>query len=180
MNDILKAMIDQTQTMLVVMIGPPGSGKTTLAKHISVNTVTPIVSSDEVRRELFGNEEDQGDPEKVFSIVYESIGKCAMKGIDVIYDATNCDKVYRKDLLDCFREYFDVIVGVCYDWTLERCLEWNEIRDRVVPDWVIKNMYAAYTDEHDKPSLDEGFDHLITFTEAWDIFNLLKDGDINA
>ena len=58
-----------------MLIGLPGSGKSTIAQKIkdeviSLNKVeVEIVSSDAIRKELYGNEEIQGDPQKVFTLM---------------------------------------------------------------------------------------------------------------
>lgn len=49
-----------------MMIGLPGSGKSTVAKSIASNTTAVIISSDEIRAELFGNAEIQENTGLVF------------------------------------------------------------------------------------------------------------------
>lgn len=50
---------------LYMMIGLPGSGKSTIAKEISKSEDAVIVSSDEIRKEL-GDINDQSQNNKVF------------------------------------------------------------------------------------------------------------------
>ena len=38
----------------IMMIGLPGSGKSTLAKEIAKNINGQVISSDEIRKEIFG------------------------------------------------------------------------------------------------------------------------------
>ena len=51
---------------LTLMIGCPGSGKSTIAKKMAQNTGAVIVSTDAIRGELFGDENCQMNPRLVF------------------------------------------------------------------------------------------------------------------
>ena len=51
--------------ILTVLVGLPGSGKSTYANKIK-NAI--LCSSDKVREELYGDENIQGDKQKVFRI----------------------------------------------------------------------------------------------------------------
>lgn len=56
------------RTTLYMMIGLPGSGKTTLAKEISqLHINSKHISSDSLRLELFGNEEDRENNHIIFN-----------------------------------------------------------------------------------------------------------------
>ena len=53
---------------LILLVGPPGAGKTTYAeKYISQHDNTVYLSSDEIRKEMWGNEAIQGDNNEIFS-----------------------------------------------------------------------------------------------------------------
>ena len=52
----------------VMLVGPAGSGKSTVAKEMLSKDNFVIVSSDSVREELFGDESIQGDPSHIFNI----------------------------------------------------------------------------------------------------------------
>ena len=64
------------------MCGLPASGKTTKAKEIVAEEGAEYVSSDEIRKELYGDESDQTNPNKVFEIMFslfEDIGLIKIK-----------------------------------------------------------------------------------------------------
>ena len=79
-------------TTVNFMIEIPGSGKSTYAKN---NLSGEFISSDEVRKELYGDISIQGDPEKVFAVVYSRLKKVLSDGKDIIFDATNINRHYR-------------------------------------------------------------------------------------
>ena len=90
--------------ILIVMCGLAGSGKSTMAKNISsLLDDVEIVSSDELRKELFGNEEYQGDKDKLFKEYNNRIlTALGSKGV-VIADKTNISIRSRKSLLDAVK-----------------------------------------------------------------------------
>ena len=74
---------------LIMLCGLPGSGKSTLAKKISSKYDYTIVSSDAIRKELYGDESIQTDNSKVFRLVQDRIVDCLKNDTSVIFDATN-------------------------------------------------------------------------------------------
>jgi predicted kinase len=72
-----------------MMVGVAGSGKSTIAAQIAASTGALIVSSDAIRGEIYGDENCQTDPGKIFNIVHQRIHKVLLEGKDVIMDATN-------------------------------------------------------------------------------------------
>ena len=74
---------------LTTMVGITGAGKSTIAAQIAASTGALIVSSDAIRGEIYGDENCQTDPGKIFNIVHQRIHKALVEGKDVIMDATN-------------------------------------------------------------------------------------------
>ena len=56
-----------------MLIGPPSSGKSTLAKYLSTKIDAHIISTDSIRKELYGDESFQGDWDNIESIMQERI-----------------------------------------------------------------------------------------------------------
>lgn len=150
------------KTYLYILVGPPASGKSTLAKSMSEYFDAEVVSPDSIRKDLFGDERCQDDNAKVFEEAFETVKSLNYEYQDVIFDATNVVKWRRMELVERFRMTFDVIVAVCYTGSLERCLYWNKQRERYVPDAVINRMWRQYL-EGGYPSMDEGYDMVTTF-----------------
>ena len=61
---------------LVVMVGLPGSGKSYYANKLYQEAVSPtvILSSDDYRKRLFGDENDQEHNDQVFKALYAEKG----------------------------------------------------------------------------------------------------------
>lgn len=57
---------------VILLVGVPGYGKSTLAKN-SFKENAIIVSSDECRKEICGNEEDQSVTKEAFELFYKKI-----------------------------------------------------------------------------------------------------------
>ena len=69
-------------------MGPPASGKSTLAKHLSAKTGAQIISTDEIRKNLYGDDSRQGDWDEVEEIMHEKIINSISSNQAVIVDAT--------------------------------------------------------------------------------------------
>jgi len=140
----------------IMMVGLPASGKSTYAKELSEKENAIIHSSDSIRKELYGDESIQGDNHKIFRLLHSRIKEDLKAGKNVIYDATNINSKRRRGFLtelnniDC--DKICVIVAIPY----EECLRRNSLRDRKVPEEVIKKMYLNWN----TPYWFEGWDYI--------------------
>jgi len=132
---------------LTMMVGLPGSGKSTIAKALSaISPELKLISSDSIRQELYGDENKQGDPEEVFSLVNNRIHEALKSGTSVLYDATNLYRKSRQSVLASIPEGLDVLVRFwLVDTPLETCVARNASRERVVPEEVIRRMASRFT-----------------------------------
>ncbi|WP_291567090.1 MULTISPECIES: AAA family ATPase [unclassified Clostridium] len=141
---------------LIMMIGLPASGKSTYAKEISKKENAVIISSDSMREELYENVNDTEHNTELFIEIHKRIKEHLKNDISVVYDATNINYKMRKAFLielnkiNCYKECY--FMATPY----ERCLEQNNIRDRKVPEHVIKRMYKNIF----IPQYYEGFDKI--------------------
>ena len=147
----------------VMVVGLPGSGKSTFIKKIFDGYGFTIHSSDAIREELSGDVNNQDINKQVFDTLHKRIKDDLSNGKSTVYDATNISWKRRKAFLTeiknipCFKYCY--LMATPY----EVCLERNKLRDRVVPDYVIERMYRNF----DIPWYNEGWDHIsINYTDS--------------
>lgn len=141
---------------LYMLIGLSGSGKSFYAKSLREETGAIIHSSDAIREELLGSEEDQSESLKVFELLHCRVKKDLGDGRDVIYDATNINSKRRKAFLQELTKYDCKKIAIFIATPYEKCLERNNTRNRKVPEQVIKRMYMSFN----VPCIQEGFDEV--------------------
>jgi predicted kinase len=145
--------------MVILICGKICSGKTTYAKNcIEKDTNTAHLSSDAIRKELYGDENIQGDGKKVFETAFHDMKEYGCLGENVVFDATNINRKRRMELVKEMRPYFDIIIFKWFSAPLSVCLARNKKRERQVPIDVLERMSANF----DQPSimLDEGWDYI--------------------
>ncbi|AYP68304.1 polynucleotide kinase [Bacillus phage vB_BcoS-136] len=146
------------QVRFMMLVGLAGSGKSTFSNELIEDRDDIVyLSSDDLREELFGDENDQTN----HSLVFEEMKKRSIEALKnnkhVIYDATNVSRKRRKALLTQLpKEVRKIAIYIATDYneTLRR----NNERSRVVPIHAINNMYKTLQ----IPIYSEGWDSIIT------------------
>ena len=157
-------------SQLILLIGLPGSGKSTWAQALqrfgSQFDAQPIViSTDRIRAIYFGDEATQGSWFVVWRAVEQQFQQAVQliqseKSHYAIYDATNAARRQRRLVIRRAKELgFTSIVGLWIDTPLMICLARNQQRDRIVPEPVILKMQRQLWGA--PPSLDEGLTGLV-------------------
>lgn len=131
-----------------LLIGPPGSGKTTFAGVLLQHFPDSVViSTDEIRRQCYGDPSIQGHWPDIFNQVKIQCQETIAAGQTIIYDATNAKRPWRlsflRELLTLYPKHS--WIGWHLKTPLNTCLDWNRRRDRQVPQEVIEEMDAALT-----------------------------------
>lgn len=142
--------------MFIMLVGAPGSGKSTFANTVSKAVV---VSSDDIRRKLYGSEEIQGDPNQVFEVVHNNIIEALENGYDVIFDATNMRRKYREVIMNKIKHIKVRKVCVIFAEPYEVLRDQNDSRARKVPKEIIWKMIKSF----EMPTEAEGFDEIVLF-----------------
>lgn len=139
--------------VLIMPIGIPGSGKTTWARKMWDEYQIPRVSSDDVREHLYGNASIQGDFNEVFDIVHTIIRSTLDQSEEdfCILDATNVTRWVRQSAI--WEINPTEVIYVLMGNDVPVCKKRNAARDRVVPEYVIDNMYKKYCKNY--PIIDE-------------------------
>lgn len=151
---------------LIMMVGIPGSGKSTILKKLPNISNYLLLSSDQIRMELTKQYTidlySRDDINSINKKVFEKIRVDAIKAIkdhrSVIFDATNLERKYRISFLnnftklDCIKKCYIVLTSI------DDCINRNENREGIakVPKSVIYNMLKSF----DCPNFIEGWDEI--------------------
>ena len=149
----------------IMLVGIPGSGKSTYAAHLVLVTNGIHLSSDGIRAELYGDEAIQGNPSEVFKIMHERTLQALTDGYDVIYDATNITRKDRASIISKLPIHVEID---CYimPTPVDICIERDSKRDRSVGKAVIDRMYNRFQ----FPMYAEGFDSIRLVERGGDIY----------
>lgn len=123
----------------MILIGIPASGKSTYARSKSSYV---YVSADAIREEFYGSAAEQGDGRRVFKEVYNRIFRASSELKDIIVDNTNVKAKDRKAILALLHKTYHVTYLV-FNTPLETCILRNNLRERKVPEEVIRRMHNA-------------------------------------
>ena len=114
----------------VMTVGISGSGKSRWCYN-QHNIATDIVAdSDEIRRELWQDVNDQQNPDKVFHEMFVQTKSALSRNINVFYCATNLGMKYRIHTLNQIKRRFPDVHcrAVVFNTPLSICKEWNKKR----------------------------------------------------
>ena len=124
-----------------VLVGAPGAGKSTYAAKLAKEHNAVIISGDDIRAELFGSAEVQGDWDAIWTRIDELVADSSDR--NVILDGTHYRADYRSEVIALLRSYgYDRIEAVVINPSLSTCIARNFTRKgRNVPDYVVHEMY---------------------------------------
>jgi predicted kinase len=144
------------QVTAYVLVGPPGSGKSTYAAKLAEIENAVIISGDDIRSELYGSAETQGNWAEIWDEIDTRVSESC--GMPVILDGTHCRKDYRAEAIALLWSYaYDRVEAIVMETSLEKCLERNASRKRKVPEHVIEQMHSDLQQSL-KTITDEDFD----------------------
>lgn len=158
----------------IMLVGIPGSGKSTHAKKLNHGTNDIHLSSDSIRAELYGDEATQGNPSVVFDIMHKRTLEALANGNNVIYDATNITRKDRASIMSKIPKYVETECHIVWA-PIETCIKRDSKRERTVGKEVIDRMLKRFQ----APYYDEGFDS-IEFIRPDDFDAVLYTNNIYA
>ena len=150
---------------MVMMVGISGSGKSYFARNVAgvINTFggnAKIFSSDDIRKEVYGDIYDQTHNQEVFQILHKRIKEFLRQSDDAfaIYDATNLSSKRRVAFLKELNK-IDYLKKICVVIVtpIEKCIERQKGRELEVPINSIKRQYKSFS----CPYWYEGWDDII-------------------
>ncbi|MEL6138423.1 MAG: AAA family ATPase [Cyanobacteria bacterium J06626_23] len=151
---------------LILLIGLPGSGKSTWARRfVRQFPRYEILSTDETRAQLYGDAAIQGEWMEVWQQLACQLAQ-GIQALDqdeiegVLFDATNAQRSRRRRLIQTLTEIgYSDIGAVWFDLSLAECQARSARRHRQVPAEVIERMHRELAGG--PPNVAEGLSWLI-------------------
>lgn len=138
----------------IILCGIPGSGKSTYAQSFEELGWVHL-SSDLIRKELYGDESIQGNPNEVFSLMQKMAVDALNNGKSVIYDSTALTRKDRAGIIAACPKFAKIECKVIWA-PIETCIERDAARERTVGKEVIDKMLKRFQ----FPFHDEGIDEI--------------------
>ena len=146
--------------VVIMPVGVPGSGKTTLMTQLANEMTFQRISPDKIRRELTGSMADQSANRAVWQVAEQRAKDSLSSNKSVIIDATHADAKQRIAAIQKYRSFgAQTVYAIVLDVPLAVSLERNRQRKRRVPESAIRRMYKNL--KHQRVSTEEGFDRVI-------------------
>lgn len=159
----------------IMMIGLPGSGKSTIANELARRYNWSIFSSDQYREKLLGDATDQSNNSKVFDTLYTDMFAAIDSKRDVIFDATNITiKSRAKALSRLAGKDVHKVAYIC-NTPAATCITNDLNRSRNVGEHVI----MKFLHQFQCPQLFEGFDEIVLANHPNRYFNWYDEAKAN-
>lgn len=129
---------------VVIMVGYPGSGKSTIAKNICANTSFALI---------------QGDVHKTSPKMLKAALEQVKDGKSVVFDATNSSSKKRSEYIEFAKKHN--LKVVCIHMTTSLELSYKRNKERDPEQQVPKIAYSVYTKHFVIPSVEEGFELIV-------------------
>lgn len=162
----LKNTLENNQPWVVIMIGPPLSGKTTFLRNEMSEFEFDVISRDDIVIQVHGSDDyntafGSVNQKRVDSILKNRFEKLSNSGRNVVVDMTNMTRNRRISNLSYFKDHYKI--GLIFpildisEYELRNNKRTSEEK-KTIPIGVIKNMISSYQ----TISKNEGFDRIFS------------------
>jgi predicted kinase len=166
LQDLEEKISKQSTPFIVIGVGIPGSGKTTVLKKLADHLDVMYISSDNIREEVTGSQHDQSANAEVWAKVYRRVASTVQNGESVIVDATHIYR--RRTTVKQYRSYGAVsVVAITFAVPFSVAKQRNAARERTVDEQVLHKMQTAL--ENTPVTKSEGFDLVAHYKPDKDI-----------
>jgi protein phosphatase len=129
---------------LVILVGPPASGKSTWGKKFAAENHLTYVSTDALRAELGTGEGDQTVSAQAFATARARVSAALGAGKSAMIDATSVTKKARKDWVNLARGHGAYVIAVAFEVPREELLRRDAQRERHVGPEIIDRFLSKY------------------------------------
>ncbi len=144
---------------LIVLVGAAGSGKSTWAKTTFGDL--GVVSTDALRALVGEGETDQRANKDIFALLDEVLLARVRRKLTTIVDSTALEVTRRTSYVSLANRFGVPIVAIVFRASADTCLSQNKLRDRNVPQEVIRSMVQTVSTITVDSLVAEGFDHVV-------------------
>lgn len=152
-----KLEIGNKKNALIILCGPPASGKSTWGKKFAAENNVVYVSTDTIRAEIGSGEEDQTVSAAAFGIARNRVRSALSDGKSVMIDATSVNRKARRGWVGLGREHEAYIVAVAFEVPKVELLRRDAERDRHVGPEII----GRFLNKYETPNTTEGIDKVV-------------------
>lgn len=156
---------------VIIGIGIPGSGKTTVLREFAEKNGYIYICPDDIREEMLGNAADQSKNREVWTQAKQRMSDFLAQGKTVVFDATFTNFNGRKDFINFARANgAEKIQGILFNTPFEIAQERNLNRDRQVPESAMNRMNNDL--QAAEPKIEDGLDSIFTLNEYLELIDV--------
>lgn len=146
MSEEIKSDKDKQKTdkSLIILVGPPASGKSTWGKKFAQEKGIVYVSTDAIRAELGTGEGDQTVSAAAFVLARQRVSQTLAAGKSAMIDATSVNRKARRDWINLAKGHNAYTIAVAFEVPQAELVRRDTARERHVGPKIIGRFVKKY------------------------------------